>query len=59
MSESQQKAVVEALRAFIEGCGQCTCHEAFSGRKLTDPSCIFCGFKPEIAMGRKALEETP
>jgi len=22
-------------------CGPCTCHEAYTSRKLTDPSCVF------------------
>lgn len=28
--------------------GDCTCHEAYKGRKLTDPNCVLCNFGQDL-----------
>lgn len=33
------EAVSRAEEIAAKYCGECTCHVAYSGRKLTDPSC--------------------
>ena len=37
--ESAMREVVRALRDWMNEIGECTCHEAYTIRKLTDPNC--------------------
>ena len=39
--ESAVRELVEALRDWKNEVGECTCHEAYTGRKLTDPNCHY------------------
>jgi len=43
--------------ALSELPNRCTCHEAWSGRGLTDPDCLYCDYLPVIKALASALAQ--
>src|SRR5262249_52749680 len=41
--EAQCAVMRQALTDLADGLGGCTCHEAYTSRKLRDPGCIYHG----------------
>lgn len=58
-SEEEQRAnarliaaapdLYEALSHLVAMIGDCSCHEAYKSRSLTDPTCSFCNYEAEDA----------
>lgn len=53
------RVAVEALRHLVAMIGECSCHEAYKSRRLTDPTCAFCNDEVEDAAKALTLCDLP